>query len=64
MPEMKTRQAVAKRFSINSNGTIKHAKMNKNHKLDKKSRARKRNLRRTGYVSKQETRTVKTMLVK
>ena len=38
--------------------------MNKNHKLDKKSRARKRNLRRTGYVSKQETRTVKTMLVK
>ena len=31
MPKMKTRQAVAKRFSINSNGTIKHAKMNKRY---------------------------------
>ena len=64
MPKLKTRKAVAKRFSINANGVVKHAQMNKNHKLDKKSRKRKRNLRRTGYVSKSDLHAVKKMLGK
>ena len=35
---MKTRSAVKKRFSVNSNGTIKHAHCNKNHILAKKNK--------------------------
>ena len=45
MPKIKTRRAAAKRFTVNSNGTIKHAHCNKNHILAKKTRKRKRFLR-------------------
>ncbi|MBQ7797779.1 MAG: 50S ribosomal protein L35, partial [Clostridia bacterium] len=50
MPKIKTRRAAAKRFTVNSNGTMKHAHCNKNHILAKKTRKRKRFLRGTGYV--------------
>ena len=62
MPKIKTRKAAAKRFTVNSNGTIKHAHCNKNHILAKKTRKRKRYLRTTGYVNKADAKNVKAML--
>ncbi|MBQ7880845.1 MAG: 50S ribosomal protein L35 [Clostridia bacterium] len=62
MPKIKTRKAAAKRFTVNSNGTIKHAHCNKNHILAKKTRKRKRYLRSTGYVNQADAKNVKAML--
>ena len=62
MPKIKTRKAAAKRFTINSKGTIKCAHCNKNHILAKKSRKRKRYLRSTGYVNGADASNVKAML--
>ena len=64
MPKIKTRKAAAKRFTVNSNGTIKHAHCNKNHILAKKTRKRKRYLRSTGYVNKADSKNIKVMLGK
>lgn len=64
MPKIKSRRAVSKRFSVNSNGTIKRAHCNKNHILAKKTRKRKRNLRSTAYVNKADSKNVKMMLGK
>lgn len=50
MPKMKTHRGSAKRFKVTATGKIKRAKCNKNHILNKKTRKRKRNLRKAGYV--------------
>lgn len=62
MPKMKTRKAVAKRFSETGTGKIKRMHDGKGHILTKKSRKRKRNLRKTGYVSKQYEKNIKGMI--
>lgn len=62
MPKMKTRKAVAKRFSETGTGKIKRMHNGKNHILTKKSRKRKRNLRSRAYVSKQYERNYKEMM--
>ncbi len=62
MPKMKTRKAVAKRFSETGTGRIKMMHDGKGHILTKKSRKRKRRLRTTGYVSKQFEKNYKDMM--
>lgn len=62
MPKMKTRKAVAKRFSLTGTGKIKRMHDGKGHILTKKSRKRKRGLRKTAYVSKQYERNIKEMI--
>ncbi|MBE5741269.1 MAG: 50S ribosomal protein L35 [Clostridiales bacterium] len=62
MPKMKTRRAVAKRFSETGTGKIKRTHDGKGHILTKKSRKRKRNLRKIGYVSKQYEKNIKEMI--
>ncbi len=62
MPKMKTRRAVAKRFSTTGTGKIKMMHDGKGHILTKKSRKRKRNLRKTGYVSKQFAKNIREMI--
>lgn len=62
MPKMKTRKAVAARFSTTGTGKIKRMHDGKGHILTKKSRARKRKLRKTGYVSKQYEKNIKAMI--
>jgi large subunit ribosomal protein L35 len=62
MPKMKSRRAVAKRFSVTGTGKIKMTHDGKGHILTKKSRKRKRNLRKTGYVPKQLEKNIKTMM--
>ena len=46
MPKIKTRRAAAKRFQVTGSGEFKRAKAFKSHILEKKSPARKRNLRK------------------
>ena len=59
---MKTRRAVVKRFSTTGTGKIKMMHDGKGHILTKKSRKRKRNLRKTGYVSKQFAKNIREMI--
>lgn len=62
MPKMKTRKAVAKRFSETGTGKIKRTHDGKGHILTKKTRKRKRQLRKTDYVSKQYEKNIKSMI--
>ncbi len=50
MSKMKTRRAVAKRFSLTATGKIKYQKAGNRHILTKKNRALKRENRKTAYV--------------
>ena len=62
MPKIKTRRAAAKRFVATGTGEFKRAKAFKSHILEKKSPARKRNLRKAGLVSKSDHERVRKML--
>ncbi len=62
MPKIKTRRAAAKRFKITGSGEFKRAKSHKRHILEKKSPARKRNLRKATLVSKSDHERVSRML--
>ena len=62
MPKMKTRSSAKKRFNVTGSGNIKRAKAYKNHKLGKKTRKTKRNLRQGDYVSVAEEKVVKKLL--
>ena len=62
MPKMKTHRASAKRFKLTGTGKVKRAKAFKSHIVTKKSSKRKRNLRKTGYVSVAQEKTIKKLL--
>lgn len=62
MPKMKTKKAIAKRFRITGTGKLKRSKAFKQHILTKKSAKRKRNLRKVGYVSVTQLKTMKKLL--
>jgi len=62
MPKIKTRRSAAKRFRVTGSGEFKRAKANKSHILEKKSPARKRNLRKATLVSKADYDRVARML--
>ena len=62
MPKMKTRRSAAKRFKITGSGLFKRNKAFKSHILEKKSPARKRNLRKATLVSKSDHDRVVKML--
>lgn len=62
MPKMKTKKAIAKRFRVTGTGKLKRAKAYKQHILTKKTAKRKRNLRKTGYVSVTQLKTMKKLL--
>lgn len=62
MPKMKTNKAVSKRFKVTGSGKLKRAKAFKQHILTKKSAKRKRNLRKVGYVSVTQLKTMKKLL--
>ncbi|MBN1601002.1 MAG: 50S ribosomal protein L35 [Chitinispirillaceae bacterium] len=52
MPKMKSRSAARKRFKLTANNHVKRKKANKSHILNKKTRKRKRELRKTTLVFK------------
>lgn len=63
MPKMKTRKAVAKRFHVTGTGKIRYKRQGLRHILTKKSRKRKSDLRKPGFLaSKTEVKTVKALL--
>ena len=62
MPKMKTRSGAKKRFRITASGKIKRANAYRSHILSSKSRKRKRHLRNSSLVSKQEQKAVSMML--
>lgn len=62
MPKIKTHRGAAKRYKITGSGKIKRAKAYKSHILTKKSTKRKRNLRKTAYVSDTVASVVKKLI--
>ncbi len=62
MPKIKTRKAIARRFSETGTGKLKRRHDGKGHILTKKSRARKRKLRKTAYVSKSFEKNIKAVI--
>jgi len=62
MPKIRTRSSAKKRFFTNAGNKIKREKAYASHILTKKSTKRKRNLRKSDFVSPTETRRVKKML--
>jgi large subunit ribosomal protein L35 len=62
MPKMKTKRAAAKRFKLTGTGKLKRGKAFRSHMLTNKSAKTKRNLRKTGYVSSTQEKTMKTLL--
>ena len=63
MPKMKTKKAAAKRYSFTGSGKVKYKKQNLRHILTKKSAKRKRNLRHTGILSKDNVGSIKKTLL-
>lgn len=49
-PKMKSKRNALKRFSVSGNGLIKFARKGKSHILSNKSRKRKRQLLKAGYM--------------
>lgn len=62
MPKMKTNRGAAKRFKVTGTGKLKRAKAFKSHKLTSKTAKAKRNLRKAGYVSPTQEKTMKKLL--
>lgn len=62
MPKMKTHKGAAKRMSITGTGRVKRTKSNSNHFFSCRGERRKRNLRKAGYVSNGEEKTMKRLI--
>ncbi|WP_123054339.1 50S ribosomal protein L35 [Clostridium sp. JN-1] len=62
MPKMKTKRSAAKRFKVTGTGKLKRSKAFKSHILTKKSAKTKRNLRKAGYVSSTQEKTMKELM--
>ena len=58
MPKLKNNKGAWKRFKKTASGEFKHFKNFKSHILEKKSPARKRNLRKATLVSKADYKRV------
>ena len=62
MPKLKSKSGAAKRFKARGNGKFKRAQANLRHILTKKSTKRKRGLRATNHVRKEDAGRVARML--
>jgi large subunit ribosomal protein L35 len=60
--KIKTNSSAAKRYKKTKTGKILRAKAFRGHILEKKSSARKRNLRRTGLVKKCDMQAINYLL--
>lgn len=64
MPKLKSHSGAKKRFKVTKAGNLKFARANRGHFLAKKSQARKRKLRKGGYLSGQQEKNVRKMINK
>lgn len=62
MPKQKTNSAAKKRFDVKKSGVIKRSQQGRRHILAKKKTSVKRGLRKSAYVSKQESKTIRQMV--
>ena len=62
MPKLKTNKAAMKRFKITKKGKIKKRNAGRRHILGKKTRKRKRQLRKAGFVSAVDARRIRRLL--
>jgi len=62
MPKMKTKSSAKKRFTRTASGKLKRAAAYRSHILTSKTTKRKRKLRKSHLVSKQDQRAVEIML--
>ena len=62
MPKMKTHRGAAKRFKKTGSGKIKRSKAYASHLLGSKTPKRKRNLRKAGLVSQEETKRISRLI--
>ena len=62
MPKLKTNKGAAKRFKITKSGKIKKRSAGRGHILGKMSRKRKRNLRKSSYVSAVDEKLIRRLL--
>ena len=62
MPKIKTNRAAAKRFKKTSKGKFVFAKSHANHILTKKTTKRKRALRKSQIVDKDNMKAIKLLL--
>lgn len=62
MPKMKTRRAVAKRFSATGTGKLKRKRQNLRHILEKKPKKVKKRNGKTDYVHAVDERQMKRCL--
>jgi large subunit ribosomal protein L35 len=62
MPKMKSNRAAKKRFSRTGTGKVKRSKAFTSHMLTSKSTKRKRNLRKSGLLSKGDAKKVMTAI--
>ncbi len=60
--KMKTRRAVAERFSLTGTGKVKHRKKNLRHCLEQKSKQQKKRAAKTAYLDGQVAKNVKEMI--
>jgi large subunit ribosomal protein L35 len=63
MPKMKTKKSAAKRYSFTGTGKVKYKKQNLRHILTKKSAKRKRGLRHSGILSKDNVPAIRKQLL-
>ena len=62
MPKMKTGSSAKKRFRVTGTGKLKRKHAFKSHILTKKTKKQKRNLTKTGLVSKVDTKSIRLQL--
>lgn len=63
MPKMKSHSGARKTFGLTATGKIKRRKMNRSHILTSKTTKRKRRLRKSGLVSKADSKKIKMLLL-
>lgn len=63
MPKMKSKRGAAKRFVTTASGKIKHKRKNRRHILTKKAQKRKRHLRKDAFITGQNAKNIKTMIL-
>ncbi|GAB4351658.1 MAG: 50S ribosomal protein L35 [Methylohalobius crimeensis] len=62
MPKLKTNRGAAKRFTRTGSGKFKRNHANRRHILTKKATKRKRQLRKSAYLSAADVREAKQLL--
>lgn len=62
MPKIKSKSAVTKRFKKTGKGKLKRGKAFTSHMFSNKTQKQKRHLRKSGLVSKAETKRITEMM--